>query len=73
MVTVDGELISFIVDEILDNIKISSSQLDPAPTIKMEIEKECVRGVGLLDDRMITILNISKVNDGINDAIESRA
>ncbi len=70
VVTVDGELISFLVDEILDNIKISSASLDPAPTIKMEIEKDCVRGVGLLDDRMITILNISKVNEGINDAIE---
>jgi len=73
VVTVDGELISFIVDEILDNIKISTDQLDPAPTIKMEISKECVRGVGLLDERMISILNIAKVNEGINDAIETVA
>lgn len=72
VVTVDGELISFIVDEILDNIKISSAQLDPAPTIKMEIAKNCVRGVGLLDGRMITILNIENVNEEINDAIETQ-
>jgi purine-binding chemotaxis protein CheW len=71
VVSVDNELISFIVDEILDNLKLDSAQLDPAPAIKMSLEKECVLGVGLVDDRMISVLDISYVNKGINAAIEA--
>jgi purine-binding chemotaxis protein CheW len=70
VVTVDKEYISFVVDEILDNIKIDGAQLDPAPTVKMEIERACVTGVALIDERMITVLDIDRVNDGVNQEIE---
>lgn len=71
VVTVEKEYISFVVDEILDNIKIDAAQLDPAPTVKMEIEKACVKGVALIDERMITVLDIDRVNDGVNQEIDA--
>ena len=71
VVSVNDNLISFIVDEILDNIKLDASVIDQAPTVKMEIERDCVKGVALLDERMITILDIDRVNDGVNAEIET--
>lgn len=70
VITVDNVFMSFIVDEILDNIKLEGSQIDPAPNVKMQISKECVSGVGLQDNRMIVILDLDKINEEINAEIE---
>lgn len=70
VITIDNILISFIVDEILDNIKLDQEHIDPAPSVKMQIEKECVRGVGLTEGRMIIILDLPRINDEINKAID---
>ncbi len=74
VVNVKNVLLSFIVDEILDNIKLDSSSIDPTPNVKMQISKECVIGVGLRENRMIVILDIDRINDEINlDIMRSRA
>ena len=72
VVNVKNILLSFIVDEILDNIKIETSSIDPAPNVKMQISKDCVVGIGLRDERMIVILDIDKINDEINLDIMKR-
>ncbi|MCB0410132.1 MAG: purine-binding chemotaxis protein CheW [Candidatus Omnitrophica bacterium] len=64
-----GTLISFIVDEILDNIRIESSCVDPSPTVKMNIDRDCIIGIGELENRMIIILDLDTVNDLINSEI----
>lgn len=69
VITINNVLISFIVDEILDNIKLEQNHIDPAPNVKMEIERECVRGVGLIDERMVVILDLNKIDEGINKEI----
>ncbi|MBF0479440.1 MAG: chemotaxis protein CheW [Candidatus Omnitrophica bacterium] len=56
---------SFIVDEIVDNIKLESSAIDPTPAVKMKIDADCIKGLGELDDRMIVIINLEKVHDHI--------
>ena len=38
----EKDVISFVVDEILDNIKLESSYIDPTPTVKMKIDKNCI-------------------------------
>ena len=70
VITIDNILISFIVDEILDNIKIEKKRIDPAPSVKMQIQKECVKGVGLIEERMIIILDLDQINDEINKEID---
>jgi purine-binding chemotaxis protein CheW len=70
VITVDTIFMSFIVDEILDNIKLENAQIDPAPNVKMKISKECLSGVGLQDNRMIVILDLDKINEEINADIE---
>jgi len=69
VINVDNIFMSFIVDEILDNIKLDCAQIDPAPNVKMQISKECVHGVGLQANRMIVILDLDKINEEINNDI----
>lgn len=71
VINVDNIYMSFIVDEILDNIKLDNAHIDPAPSVKMKISKECVRGVGLQDNRMIVILDLDKINEEINQDIQN--
>ncbi|HOX23036.1 MAG TPA: chemotaxis protein CheW, partial [Elusimicrobiales bacterium] len=42
----DNVVISIVVDQILDNIKIERSNIDPAPEVRMKIERECIYGLG---------------------------
>jgi len=58
----EGIVVSIIVDQILDNIKIEHSSIDPAPEVRLKIERECIYGLGEIGDRMVIILNFSKVN-----------
>lgn len=62
---IDNMLISMVVDEILDNIKLESAQIDPAPTVRMKIERDCIRGLGELEGRMIAILDLGKIHEVI--------
>lgn len=64
-------LYSIIVDEILDTLKIEMSALDSLPERKMHIKKECVRGIGLVNNRMIIILDVDKINDELIVEINS--
>ena len=68
---VKGTLLSFVVDEILDNVKIESKNIEPAPAVKMNIPKDCLSGVGLIEKRMIIILDIYKINERILSDIAS--
>jgi len=69
VVSLNGAMFSMIVDQILDNIKIETSHIDPAPDVKMKMERECISGLGHIGDRMIIILDLLKVNGVINDEI----
>lgn len=66
---IDNVAVSVVVDEVLDNIKFNMAQLDPAPTVKMKIEKEYIRGLGELKDRMIIILDLIKMHDFVKNEI----
>jgi len=68
---IDGDQISFIVDEILDNIKVGLSIIDPSPNVRMQIKRECIRGVAQLENRMIIILDLDKLNIDVNEDIKA--
>ncbi len=56
---------SFIVDEILENIKLSKSKIDPAPSVASNIDKDCVVGIGELEGRMVTIIDLGKLQEDV--------
>jgi len=59
-----GQIFSFVVDAVSENMTLEHAQIDPAPLVKLSVDKECVDGLGELQGRMITILNLKKVHDG---------
>ena len=61
---VGTQVFSFVVDTVLENIALGHDQIDHAPSVRMSIDKQCVDGLGELEGRMITILNLKKVHDG---------
>ncbi|NTV29822.1 MAG: chemotaxis protein CheW [Candidatus Omnitrophica bacterium] len=70
--SVDDAVISLVVDKVLDNVKFDMSQVDPAPAVKMNIDREYIQGLGELQGRMIVILNLEKMHACIMDEIVSR-
>lgn len=56
----DGEIVSFLVDEIGDVVDVSESQFEPTPSTVSESWVEVVDGVYKLDGRLILALNPEK-------------
>ncbi len=69
--SIDNEAVSFVVDKVLDNVKFDMAQVDPAPTVKMNIDREYIDGLGELEGRMIIILNLEKMHANIMSEILS--
>ncbi|MBF0360927.1 MAG: purine-binding chemotaxis protein CheW [Oligoflexia bacterium] len=61
-----NSLISFVIDEISDNVKLHLNQLDPSPSVKTKIDKSCINGIGIVNERMIVILDFEKLIETIN-------
>ncbi len=59
-----------IADHILDNVKLDKNLVDPAPEVKLRMNRECIKGLGEIGKRMIIILNLAKVSEVINSAID---
>ncbi|MCD4780381.1 MAG: chemotaxis protein CheW [Candidatus Omnitrophica bacterium] len=66
---IDHQIISMVVDEVLDNIKFESTLIDPAPSVKMKIEREYIQGLGEVENRMIIILDLAKMHEFIKQEI----
>jgi len=64
-----GVMVSIVVDEILDNIKVPVSCIDKTPAVKLKIDRECVAGLALIDDRMVIVLDAEVVSQSLNQAI----
>jgi purine-binding chemotaxis protein CheW len=69
--TVEGALVSFVVDRVLDNVKFDMEQVDPAPAVKMNIDREYIEGLGELEHRMIVILGLEPMHEHIMKQIEA--
>lgn len=61
--------ISFVADDLLDNIKVERSSIAPAPSTGVKINKECVAGTIKIEARMITILDLNGVYELILEDI----
>ena len=69
--SINNEAVSFVVDQVLDNVKFDMAQVDPAPTVKMNIGREYIQGLGELEGRMIVILDLEKMHDNMMTEILS--
>ncbi|MBF0385268.1 MAG: chemotaxis protein CheW [Candidatus Omnitrophica bacterium] len=62
---IDNMAVGFIIDRIIDHVKLKSSQVDPAPRVKMNIPRGYIQGLGEIGARTIIILNLKNVHDSI--------
>lgn len=63
--SINNEAVSFVVDQVLDNVKFDMSQVDPAPAVRMNISREYIQGLGELEGRMIVILDLEKMHENM--------
>ena len=63
--SIDETVISLVVDQVLDNVKFDMNQIDPAPAVKMNIDREYIEGLGELEGRMLVILDLQKMHEFI--------
>ena len=61
VVEVGGRVIGFIVDRVHEVLRISSSIVDPTPTMATGTDAEYIQGVGKLDDRLLILLDLDKL------------
>ncbi|MEL7473436.1 MAG: chemotaxis protein CheW [Planctomycetota bacterium] len=61
VIELHGRVIGFIVDRVHEVLRISSSIVDPAPAMVCSIDSQFIAGVGKLDDRLLIMLDLSKL------------
>lgn len=65
--SIGQDLIGLIIDEILDNIRMDSSQVDLTSTLAMKVGRDYIRGVAKIEERMIAVLDLEKMHSTIKD------
>ncbi len=63
VVEVHGRVIGFIVDRVHEVLRIPSSIVEPAPQMVCSINSEFIAGVGKLEDRLLILLDLSRLFD----------
>ena len=84
VVEVHGRVLGFIVDRVHEVLRISSSIVEPAPTMVCSIDSDFIAGVGKLEDRLLILLDLGKLfgretveamseaADGVEDSTPTR-
>lgn len=64
VVEVHGKVIGFIVDRVSEVLRISNKIVEPAPSMVCSVDSDFIAGVGKLDDRLLILLDLSKLFSG---------
>jgi len=61
VVEIHGRTLGFIVDKVNEVLRISSSIVEPAPSMVCSIDSDFIAGVGKLEDRLLILLDLAKL------------
>lgn len=61
VVEVHGRVIGFIVDRVHEVLRINSNIVEPTPAMVTSVDSDFIAGVGKLDDRLIILLDLSRL------------
>lgn len=64
VVEVEGRVIGFTVDRVNEVLRIGSDIVEDAPAMVAGIDSEYVQGVGKLEDRLLILLDLSRLFGG---------
>lgn len=73
VVDLEGFTVGFLVDAATEVLKLSGDSIEPAPEeLKASIRENYLEGVGVLDNRLVIILNLSHLlSEGETEAMEA--
>ena len=60
VVEVNGAVLGFMVDAVSEVLRLAANTVEPAPRLG-RVEREYVRGVGKLDNRLLILLDIDRL------------
>lgn len=66
IVEVDGKIVGMLVDSVTEVLRISSQTIEPPPDILSGIDSENIYGVAKLEDRLLILLDLSKVLSNVD-------
>lgn len=61
IVDVGGNTIGMIVDAVSEVLRVSSDSIEPPPAMIHGIDAAYLRGIAILDSRLIILLNLNKI------------
>lgn len=61
IVDAGGRLAGLVVDVVIDVIMLNSEYIEPCPSIDSSKRSDYITGVGKLDERLITVLNLDNL------------
>ncbi|NLW35645.1 chemotaxis protein CheW [Syntrophorhabdus aromaticivorans] len=61
VIELDGLVLGFIVDSVSEVLRIPENTIEPAPSIVGGIESEYIEGVGKLDNRLLILLELTRL------------
>jgi purine-binding chemotaxis protein CheW len=61
VVIIDGVTIGFIVDQVSQVFKLNPEQIAPAPETVRNRDSDCISGVGMLNDKLLILLDLEKM------------
>lgn len=61
VVEIEGHTVGFVVDAVSEVLRIPESSLEPPPQMASRVDSDLISAVGKLDDRLLIVLNLTKV------------
>jgi purine-binding chemotaxis protein CheW len=61
VVEVTGRVIGFIVDRVNEVLRVDASIVDAAPAMTVSVERDYIRGVAKLENRLVILLDLSRL------------
>ena len=61
VVQVEGQLLGMVVDSASQVVRIPAEHIEQAPLLLGRLSRELIAGVGKIDDRLVTLLDVSAV------------
>ncbi|MBN1114979.1 MAG: purine-binding chemotaxis protein CheW [Oligoflexia bacterium] len=71
VVQLGNDYLGFTVDKVKETLRLDTKMIDPAPPVKMAIDRESVIGIGRFNSRMIIIIDINKLHQSMLEDIKS--
>ena len=62
----DTKIVGFLVDAVSEVLRIPAGTVEPSPAVVAGVGSEYIVGVGKLDDRLLILLDLDSMLDGMN-------